>query len=275
MISRAILLAGGYGTRLAGGAGDGAATNRPGPAERPKALAPLGGVPIIEIILRQLQDAGFEHVTLCLYWGADLIAEYLGDGSRIGIEVEYSVADRRLGSAGPLATIEPVDGPYLVLNCDLLTSLDFGRVLCAHLRVRPAATVVALRHESMLHYGMLELSDDGGSVRGHVEKPRVEHVISAGVNVLEPDVWRHLNAGTYLDMPNLLCRLIDEGAAVAPFLMDREESWIDIGRRDTYRDADEAFRREPDRYLRGPSGRALLGQAEMSGPSTRSEHAGP
>jgi NDP-mannose synthase len=262
-MARAIVLAGGLGTRLAGPAGD-ALPARTQPAERPKALAPVGGVPILEIILHQLHDAGFEHVTLCLFWTADLIAEYLGDGTRIGLALNYSIAERRLGSAGPLATVDPVGEPHLVLNCDLLTSLDFGRVLSAHREERPAATVVALRHESRLDYGMLELSDDGLRVRNHVEKPTVEHVISAGVNVLEPEVWRHLGAGTYLEMPTLLRMLIDEGAPVVPFLMDSGESWVDMGRPDTYGDAEEAFRREPGRYLRGPSGKTLLDRVDRS-----------
>lgn len=256
-MGRAIVLAGGFGTRLAELESD-APLGQVRPAEHPKALAPLGGVPILEIILRQLYDAGFEHVTLCLFWRADLIVEYLGDGSRIGLELEYSLTERRLGSAGPLAAVDPLDEPQLVLNCDLLTSLDFSRVLLAHREARPAATVVALKHESKLDYGLLELSEDGRQVRGHVEKPIVEHVISAGVNVLEPEAWRYLSVGAYLDMPTLLRRLIDEGALVVPFLMDSEESWIDMGRHDTYDDADEAFCREPDRFLRGPSGRALL-----------------
>lgn len=262
-MARAIVLAGGFGTRLAG-LERAARSEYLRPAERPKALAPLGGVPILEIILHQLYDAGFEHVTLCLFWRADLIVEYLGDGSRIGLELEYSLTERRLGSAGPLATVDPVGEPQLVLNCDLLTSLDFGRVLLAHREAKSAATVVALRHESRLDYGVLELSEDGRQVRGHVEKPIVEHVISAGVNVLGPEVWRHLGTGAYLDMPTLLRRLIDEGAAVVPFLMDSEESWIDMGRHDTYDDAEEAFRREPNRFLHGPSGRALLDRVKAS-----------
>lgn len=252
-MARAIVLAGGYGTRLAGL--DGAE-----PA-RPKALAPLGGVPILEIILRQLCDAGFEHVTLCLFWRADAIAAHFGDGSAIGLGLDYSVSQQRLGSAGPLAAVDPGGEPHLVLNCDLLTTLDFGRVLAAHREERPAATVVALRHESRLEYGMLELSEDGRSVRGHVEKPRVEHVISAGINVLGPAAWRHLEAGAYLDMPLLLRRLIDEGAAITALLMDGGESWLDMGTQDAYANADQAFRREPHRYLHGPSGRVLLGKA--------------
>jgi NDP-sugar pyrophosphorylase family protein len=261
-MARAIVLAGGYGTRLA--EPDGAA------APRPKALTPLGGVPILEIILRQLRDAAFEHVTLCLFWRAEAIAEHLGDGSALGLRLEYSVTEQRLGSAGPLAAVDPGGEPHLVLNCDLLTSLDFGRVLRTHREQEPAATVVALRHESRLDYGMLELGEDGRTVRGHVEKPRVEHVISAGINVLGPAAWRHLEAGAYLDMPVLLHRLIDEGAVVTALLMDQGESWFDMGTHDTYADADTAFRLEPDRYLPGPTGRALLekSRVHLAGPES-------
>jgi NDP-mannose synthase len=261
---RAIVLAGGLGTRLAGLEGD-APPLGARPATSPKALASLGGVPILEIILRQLRDAGFDRVTLCLFWKADLIVDHFGDGSRIGLALDYSQTARRLGSAGPLAAVDPAGEPHLVLNCDLLTSLDFSRVLEAHRRAGPVATVVALRHVSKLEYGKLELSDDGRRVRGHDEKPTVEHVISAGVNVLEPAAWRHLRRGAYLDMPTLLRRLMDEGGWVMPFLMDDGERWIDIGRRRTYHEADEAFRREPLRYLRGPAGRVLLARVERAG----------
>ncbi|HKO36992.1 MAG TPA: sugar phosphate nucleotidyltransferase [Solirubrobacterales bacterium] len=262
-MARAVVLAGGFGTRLARPEGD----VPPGglsPAECPKALTPLGGVPILEIILHQLRDGGFEHVTLCLFWRADLIVEHLGDGSRIGLELEYSLTERRLGSAGPLAAVDPGSEPQLILNCDLLTSIDFGRVLRAHRETGATATVVALRRKSRLDYGVLELSEDRRLVRGHVEKPVVEHVISAGINVLEPSVWRHLRAGAYLDMPTLLQTLIEEGAAVMPFLIDGEERWIDMGRPDTYSHADEAFRREPGRFLRGSVGRGLLERVKGS-----------
>jgi NDP-sugar pyrophosphorylase family protein len=262
-MARAIVLAGGFGTRLTGVDGDAPSVNGRPPG-RPKALFPLGGVPILEIILHQLHDAGFDQVILCLFWRADLIAEHFGDGSRLGLELEYSVTERTLGSAGPLAAVDPRGEPQLVLNCDLLTSLDFGSVLLAHREAGPAATVVGRRHGSRLEYGMLELSGDGRQVRAHVEKPLVEHVICAGIYVLEPDIWRHLSAGVHLEMPTLLRRLIEEGEAVMPFLMKEEDSWIDIGRRDTYRSADEAFRREPHRFLRGPSGRAVLGRVNGS-----------
>jgi NDP-sugar pyrophosphorylase family protein len=251
---RAIVLAGGYGTRLAGPEHD-------GPSERPKALTPIGGVPILEIILHQLHDAGFEHVTLCLFWRAEQIAEHLGDGSQIGLEIAYSITEQRLGSAGPLAAVDPVGQPHLVLNCDLLTTLDYGEVLQAHRRVAVAATVVALRHESRLDYGMLELSEDGLRVRGQVEKPRIEHVVSAGIYVLGAAAWQHLEPGTYLDMPTLLGRLIGTRAPITALLMDREERWFDMGRRETCGEADEAFRSDPGRFLPGPSGRALLAAA--------------
>jgi NDP-sugar pyrophosphorylase family protein len=260
---RAIVLAGGYGTRLAGLDGEA--------GELPKALAPLGSVPILEIVLRQLRDAGFDHVTLCLFWRAEMIAEYFGDGSSLGLELVYSVTEQRLGSAGPLAAVDPAGEPHLVLNCDLLTTLDFGHVLDSHLEAGVTATAVALRHESRLEYGMLELSEDGNRVEGHVEKPSVVHVISAGVNVLGPTAWRHLDPGAYLDMPALLHALLGEGAAITALLLGDDESWIDMGRRDTYKEADQAFRREPDRYLRGPAGRALLDRLAAAPPSPTEE----
>jgi NDP-sugar pyrophosphorylase family protein len=259
---RAIVLAGGYGKRFARRSEEGAP--RPAPVDTlPKALAPLGGVPVLEIMLRQLRDAGIDHVTLCLFWKAGEIRFHFGDGSQFGLELEYSAPDRKLGSAGPLAVVDNGGEPNLVLNCDLLTSLDFGDVLNAHLDRRPAATVVAVGREFELPFGVLELSADGRHVRGHVEKPRSAHVISAGVYVLEPDVWRHLEPEVELEMPALLQALFDEDRPVEAYLLGEDETWIDIGVYESYLAADREFRRRPERYLRGASDMEAL--ARVSG----------
>src|SRR5436305_13307126 len=120
---KAIVLAGGRGARL-----------HPYTKILPKSLIPLDGMPILQIILLQLRDAGFSQVTLSVCYQAQLIERYFGSGDWLGLELTYSREPRPLGTAGPLNLIKSFDEPTLVMNADLLTSIDFMDVFTAHRR---------------------------------------------------------------------------------------------------------------------------------------------
>lgn len=231
----AVILAGGKGTRL-----------RPYTDRLPKALLPLDGMPVVEILIRQLVAVGCTRISLALSWMAADIEQHLGDGRSLGAEISHSVSDRLLGTAGPLSLLTPPARPCLVINSDILTSLDFGSLLEAH-REAHLATVVTQRREVGVRYGVVHTDGDGIAI-DIVEKPVTTVRINTGIYVLSPRVWRHLAPGRPSEMPELLKRFASD-ALVGTYEMPAEVRWTDIGVPADYIDAGEAFKRERDTYL--------------------------
>jgi NDP-mannose synthase len=232
---QAIILAGGLGRRL-----------RPYTDVIPKPLLPLDGVPILDIILCQLAASGVDRVTLALHYRAGQIRAHVGDGSRYGMQVEYSVADRLLGTAGPLGLIDRPDEPCLVLNADLLTNLDFADVMAHHRRQGVAATVVLFAYQTLVPFGVIEV-DDEGAVASIREKPNVESSINAGIYVLEPLVWDKIPPHVYLDMNNLIERALAKGRTIATY--QHRGEWLDVGTVDSFHRGDQIFRANRHQYL--------------------------
>jgi NDP-sugar pyrophosphorylase family protein len=233
--TRAIVLAGGRGTRLA-----------PYTTVLPKPLMPIGDMPVLEILLRQLRRAGIRHVTLAVGHLAALLEAYFGDGSRLGISLDYSYEDEPAGTAGPLALLDDLDDTFLVMNGDLLTSIDFADLLRSH-RAREAAITVGLFEKQVpLDLGVVETSEDG-RVTNYIEKPTLTYDVSVGIYAMQPAVLEHIERGERLDLPDLVLRLIGAGAAVDAYRFSG--TWFDIGRPDDYAAASEHFERERDELL--------------------------
>ncbi|HMI81457.1 MAG TPA: sugar phosphate nucleotidyltransferase, partial [Solirubrobacterales bacterium] len=167
---------------------------------------------------------------------------------RLDAEIGYSLSERLLGTAGPLALLPPPPGPCLVVNADLLTSLDFRALLDAH-REEHLATIVTREHEVGVRYGVVETDADGVAVE-IVEKPVSRLRINAGIYVLGPGAWGHLAPGVPIEMPDLLRRLAAAGPLVGTYAMPPETAWTDIGLPADYREAQEMFRRDRELYLR-------------------------
>jgi NDP-sugar pyrophosphorylase family protein len=130
---QAVILAGGKGRRL-----------RPYTTVLPKPLMPLGDMPIIEVVLRQLAASGFDQVTVAVGYLAELLMAYCGDGSKFGLELRYSREEEPLGTAGPLALIDGLDDTFLVMNGDVLTSLDLRGLVQQHRASGAAATTARI-----------------------------------------------------------------------------------------------------------------------------------
>ena len=226
MPKKAIILAGGKGARLA-----------PYTLVFPKPLMPLGETPILEIVIRQLVRRGFEEVTLAVGHLAQLIESYFGDGSRFGVRIRYSREDQPLGTAGPLAAVGGLDEPFLAMNGDILTTLDYGSFLADHVESGAAASVATFRRTYTVDFGVVET--DGDRIVGYSEKPETSCDVSMGINALSPRVLERIRPGEWLDMPDLLLRLIGEGEEVraVPF----RGRWLDIGRHDDFAAAQEEF----------------------------------
>ena len=248
---RAVIMAGGKGTRLA-----------PYTTMFPKPLVPIGDMPILEIVVRQLSHFGIPKITLAVGHLAELIMTYFGDGSRYGVQIDYSREEQPLGTAGPLSLVKGLNSAFLVMNGDLLTTLDFRGLLDHHHQSGAVATVAAYKRQVKIDLGILEL-DEQNHVRGYIEKPTYTHHVSMGIYVFEPSALDYLEPNTRLDLPELVTRLLQAGRPVEAHVF--KGFWLDIGRPADYAFAAEnhdqirpALLHETGEDITGLQARALL-----------------
>jgi len=243
---RAVLLAGGEGTRL-----------RPYTSVLPKPLLPVGDRPIMDIIVRQLQRAGFERITVATGYLAELIEAYFGDGSKYGIAMDYFREQEPLGTVGALALIDRPEEDFLVMNGDILTDLDYGRLLSDHRENDAAVTIATQNREVQISLGVLQFDEvaDPTLLTSYVEKPRIDYRASMGVYCFSPEAISHIEPGQRLDFPDLILRLIDRGVTVRASPSD--DYWLDISRHDDYETALDDFDQMRERLLpdRAPGSR--------------------
>ena len=215
---RAVVMAGGNGARLA------AVT------PLPKPLAPIGGIPILEIVLAQLARAGFRRATVALGHRAELIAERLA-GRGCGLDVDLAVEPRPLGSAGPLATLDDLPDDFLVMNGDLLTDLDPGALLRAHVAAGNDITVAVTRLRTPLGLGVVRY-DAERRLLGIVETPAVEHDVNMGVYGMSRRALSRMRRGEPVGFDALLSDALARGDRVGVVPFDGE--WHDIGTPESY-----------------------------------------
>ncbi|MFN2628963.1 MAG: nucleotidyltransferase family protein [Gaiellaceae bacterium] len=218
---RAVVMAGGFGTRL------GALTDA-----TPKPMLPVGDRPLLERIICQLRDAGIEHVNVTTHYHGEAIAEHFGDGSKYGVEIEYVPEERPLGTAGALGFVNS-DGPTLVMNGDILTGVDFRAMHHFHDEHEADMTVAVRPYEVRVPYGLVDLAQ--WRITGVSEKPLVRGFVNAGMYLINPDVCALVAAGEPLDMPQLIERLVSDQRNVVGFPL--REYWLDIGQLADYEQA--------------------------------------
>jgi NDP-sugar pyrophosphorylase family protein len=231
---QAVILAGGKGTRL-----------KPFTNAIPKPLVPVGDLPILEIVLRQLKARGFTRVVLAVNHLARLIQAFFGDGSSLGLDIVYSLEDKVLGTAGPLGLIPDLDDDFLVMNGDLLTTLPFDDLMRRHLEGGAMATITAYRREVKIDLGVLEISD--GKFERYIEKPTYHFNVSMGIYALKREALRFVPSGEKFDMPDLITCLHDSGKMIDCY--EAECEWLDIGRPEDYEVAVSLFEANRGRYL--------------------------
>ena len=193
---KAVLLAGGKGTRL-----------RPYTHVLPKPLMPLGEadpMPIIEVVLRQLARFGFRDVTIITGYLTELIEAFCGDGRKFGTRLRYRREETPLGTAGGLTLLKRPAEPVLVINGDILTTLNYGAMYEFHRARGAAATIASYPREVKIDFGVLEFGDDPHVLTGYREKPEYSFQVSMGVYLLDPLAWDFLTPGEPLTMPELL-----------------------------------------------------------------------
>jgi NDP-sugar pyrophosphorylase family protein len=239
MARRAVVLAGGKGMRL-----------RPYTTVLPKPLMPVGDRPILDIVVRQLKDAGFEQITMATGYLAELIEVFFRDGENYGIKIDYFREQEPLGTVGALAKIDGLgDSDFLVMNGDVLTDLDYAALLEEHEASGVAATIATKTRDVLIELGVLVFgdSDDRDRLTGYMEKPKVRYEASMGIYCFSPRALDHIKDGETLDFPDLVMRLVEAGEEVRAWKSD--DYWLDIGRHDDYEAALEEFEQVKSRLL--------------------------
>lgn len=224
---KVLILAGGTGTRLT-----------PHTATMPKPLVPVGNLPILEIIVRQLKHFGFETITLAVGHLASQLEAYFGRGEKWGVEISYSHEVIPLGTAGPLALVNDLSDPFLVMNGDILTTLDYRQLVEFHRCADPVATIAYCRKEVRINLGVLETNNED-RLLDYLEKPVFTYSISMGAYVFSRRVLAYLQKGERVDLPDLVKRLIRNEQTVALYKFDGY--WRDIGTVEDYEQANREF----------------------------------
>ena len=235
MYRRAVILAGGLGTRL-----------RPYTVILPKPLMPLGKYPILEIIIRQLVAAKFDHITLAVNHQAEIIQAFFQDGSRWGIKIDYSLEDRPLGTMGPLSRIKDLPDNFLVMNGDILTDLNFKNFFESHIANKNILTISSKRRHQRVDYGVLE-SAASGVLTGFREKPAYDFEVSMGIYMLSKDVVNIIPPESFYGFDSLILEMLSKEMVVNIQAFDGY--WLDIGRPDDYATAIDEFDKLEQHFL--------------------------
>jgi dTDP-glucose pyrophosphorylase len=221
-----LLMAGGYGRRL-----------YPLTQSTPKPLLKVAEKPILEAIVEQLSQQGFENLFISLHYRSQMIKDYFGDGSKWNVAIQYLEENQPLGTAGALGLIHSAsaDYPIMVINGDLMTRMNYGRLIAFHKEQGGVATVCVREYEHQIPYGVVGL--ERGTVSRIDEKPSHKCFINAGIYVLDEAVVRTVDEDSPLDMTDLLSSLVAKGERVNAYPI--HEYWIDIGRVSEYKRANQ------------------------------------
>jgi dTDP-glucose pyrophosphorylase len=212
-----VIMAGGQGSRL-----------RPYTENCPKPLLLVGNKPMLEHIIIGAKAEGFQRFILAVHYLGSMIEEHFGDGSRLGVRIDYLREESPLGTAGALGLLSSrPEEPFIVSNGDVLTDINYGEMLDFHCRYSASATMAVRMHEWQHPFGVVRTK--GVDIIGFEEKPIVRNHINAGIYVLEPDTLNALEVEENCDMPTLFTRLMDSAARTIVYPM--HEPWLDVGRK--------------------------------------------
>lgn len=216
--NRMVIMAGGQGTRL-----------RPHTENCPKPMLEVGGKPMLEHILERAKADGFINFTISIHYLGRMIEDYFGDGTQLGINIQYLRENDPLGTAGALSLMgAPPDAPFLVTNGDVMTDVRYSDILEFHSRHQAVATMAIRQHELQNPFGVVKTN--GLDITGFEEKPIYRSHINAGIYVLCPTALNHLTVGEHCDMPSLFSKLQSHSLRTIAYPM--HEPWLDVGRPD-------------------------------------------
>ncbi|MBR1130059.1 nucleotidyltransferase family protein [Bradyrhizobium iriomotense] len=222
-----LIMAGGLGERL------GALTR-----DLPKPMLNVGGRPLLETIIGNIVQQGFRNIFISVNYKAELIEKHFGDGASFGATIQYVRETERLGTAGALGLLEsPPDMPIVVMNGDILTTINFGALVDFHNNSTAEATMAVREHKVHVPYGVVTSSD--GFLQAIREKPTESWHVAAGIYVIGPRVFSYVERGARIDMPAVLERVIAKKGHVAIYPI--REYWLDIGRLEDFEQAHAEF----------------------------------
>ena len=225
--NRVILMVGGLGTRL-----------RPLTQDTPKPMLKVGNKPILQTIVEKFAEYGFVNVTMCVNFNAGIIRDYFGDGKEFGVNIDYVLEKKRMGTAGALSLLkERPNEPFFVMNGDLLTNVNFEHIFNYHTLNKATATMCVREYDYEVPYGVVKMNDN--KITEIAGKPVQKFFVSAGIYMLSPEILDLIPQDEPYDMPTLFEKAIAQGKNVISFPI--HEYWIDIGRLEEYQKANEEY----------------------------------
>lgn len=216
-----VIMAGGLGTRL------GELTK-----ETPKPMLKVGNKPILEHIIETFVSFGFTKFMLSINYKAEIIKEYFKNGSDLGVEIKYLEETKRLGTGGALSLIDiEINKPFFVINGDVITSLNFEKLLEYHIASKSDATMCVRKHNYQIPYGVIE-SDQNNYILDIKEKPKYDFLVNTGIYILEPSILGNIPKNEFFDLPNLFINLKKLNKTIKSY--EIADYWIDIGHPNDY-----------------------------------------
>ena len=219
---KAVILAGGKGSRL-----------RPFTFLIPKPLLPVGEKSILELIIRRLFSLGINDITLAIGYGAELIKAYFGDGKKFNIKINYVQENKSLGTAGPLKMVKNLKEPFLVMNGDIITKINFLDLFNYHKKNNAVMTIAVKKYTNQLPFGTISLTKN--NIIDIEEKPTTTHLISTGIYILDPIVIKYIPVDTFFTIPDLIKELVKAKLNVVKYEFD--EYWLAIEQVDQLEEA--------------------------------------
>jgi NDP-mannose synthase len=231
---QAVILAGGKGTRL-----------RPYTICIPKPLVPIDDIPILEIVLRQLKYYGFTEVIIAVNHLADIIMAFFGKGEKYGLNIRYSIENKPLGTAAPLRLIHDLEDTFLVMNGDVLTTLNYRAFLDFHKKNSCDVSISNYKKEVKIDLGVLSIEQS--RFVDYIEKPTYKFDVSMGIYAMQLDSLEYIPKNQYYDIPEFILKLHQNNKKISCF--DDNCYWLDIGRPDDYETAIEIFSERKGEFL--------------------------
>lgn len=216
---KAVILAGGMGTRL-----------KPLTFSIPKPLLPIGKKPILEIIITRLKKIGIKEFILMVGYKAEIIQTYFGDGTRMGVKIEYITENKPLGTAGPLSLLSKKgffkkNETFLLLNGDLLFKIDIKSFIAFHKEGKYDLAVCLRKHLTQVPFGVVQI--EGKHISGIEEKPTREYIVSTGIYLINSDMLRFLPYNRFFTMPEFISKLISMNKNMGGYIFE-EGQWLAI-----------------------------------------------
>ncbi len=225
---RALIMAGGFGKRL------GDLTEN-----MPKPMLKVGGKPMLEIIIEQFKRVGVTEIFISIHYLPEIIEDYFETGMKWGVKITFVREDNPLGTAGCLSLLPSSIKPTVVINGDILTTLNLTSFVEYHLQHKAKITVASRVYDMQVPYGVMR-ANENNEIKFLEEKPVQRFFVNSGIYVISPDIQESIPKNTRIDMTDVIEDCIQGDDIVKSFIM--HEDWLDIGRPEDFEKAEDYFK---------------------------------